>query len=195
MGREVTCLCRCGAEQGEVKALLESAEIILRGAIRRRVPLSDVSAIRTDGAHLMFKAGRDHVVLEIGAAEAAKWAEKMTTPPPSLRDKLGLNGDAKALVVGKVSDDALKVALSGATVKDPAKAAMVVAIVLDDDGLEAAVKASAGALPVWIVHGKGKGAAFGEAKVREGMRARGFIDTKVAAVSEALTATRYSPKR
>src|SRR5580698_2593251 len=34
MGREALCTCRCGADAGEVKALLETEEVILRGAVK-----------------------------------------------------------------------------------------------------------------------------------------------------------------
>ncbi len=45
--------------------------------------------------------------------------------------------------------------------------------------------------PVWIVHGKGKAAVFGDNAVRAAMRAEGWIDIKACAVSETLSATRY----
>ena len=46
--------------------------------------------------------------------------------------------------------------------------------------------------PIWIVHGKGPRAPFGEGPVRRLMREAGYRDTKVSAVSDDLSATRYS---
>jgi hypothetical protein len=52
-----------------------------------------------------------------------------------------------------------------------------------------------GGSQIWIIHGKGRETAFGEARVRQGMRSGGFVDSKVAAVSQGLTANRYSKKK
>jgi hypothetical protein len=45
--------------------------------------------------------------------------------------------------------------------------------------------------PAWAVYQKGRAAPLGERGVRDFMRRSGFIDTKVAAVSERLTAPRF----
>ena len=72
-------------------------------------------------------------------------------------------------------------------------AALLILHAADEQALNAALAASVGsAAPLWIIHGKGKAATFGEAPVRALMRARGFIDTKVSAVSDTLSATRYA---
>jgi hypothetical protein len=71
MGREARCGCRCGAETGEVKALLETEELILRGAVKRRIPIASITGIRVDAGGLHFTADSEAVVLELGSAEAA----------------------------------------------------------------------------------------------------------------------------
>jgi hypothetical protein len=72
-------------------------------------------------------------------------------------------------------------------------ASLLIVQAADEGALKTALAASEGSTaPFWIVHGKGKAAAFGDnAPVRALMRGRGFIDTKVSAVSDALSATRY----
>jgi len=45
---------------------------------------------------------------------------------------------------------------------------------------------------VWIVHRKGKGAQLGDTAIRAALRTRGYIDTKVSAVSDSSSATRYT---
>lgn len=197
MGREVLCKGRWNSQAGEVKALLESREIILRGHLKMRIPISAISEVRVDDEGLRFKVGGDQVVLELGTGEAVQWAKKMTAPPPTLRDRLGISAAAKALVLGRIKDAVLKDALRDVHTRVPADAKMVVAVVQDEDELATAARAH-GALPsksaIWIIHDKGPGTTFGEAQVRASMRSRGFVDTKVAAVSATLTATRYSKR-
>jgi hypothetical protein len=47
MGRETNCEVKWAGDVGQCKVLLESSELILRGALRRRVPISGISAILT----------------------------------------------------------------------------------------------------------------------------------------------------
>jgi hypothetical protein len=188
-------MCRWGGESAEVKALLETHELILRGALKKTVPFADMKSVHAEGEHLCFKVGRESVALSLGAKDAISWAKKIATPPPALRDKLGLKDGAKALVIGPVQDAALAEALEGAITKAPAKAAIVVAVVENEKGLANTLRACPSGAPIWIVHRKGKDAAFGENAVRAAMRAKGFIDTKVSAVSADFSATRYAQRR
>lgn len=191
MGREALCACRWGAETGEVKALLESLDLIVRGDIKRKVPIADLKSVHVEDDDLCFKVGRESVALSLGAKDAASWAKKIATPPPSLKDKLGLKDGMKAFVIGTHSDPALAAALKGATTTVAAKAALAVAVAENEKDLAKAIRACPDALPIWIVHRKGKTAAYGETPIRAAMRAGGFIDTKVSAVSADFSATRY----
>jgi len=101
MGIEAECTCRWGGEAGQVKALLETAEIILRGEIRRRVRLDALSSVTVGDGGLSFRVGADQVVLGLSAADAGRWAKKIAAPPPNLRDKLGLAAGAKAFCGGR----------------------------------------------------------------------------------------------
>ncbi|MDE1147696.1 MAG: hypothetical protein PW843_13920 [Azospirillaceae bacterium] len=194
MGLEAICSCVSPEGGGEVKALLESRELILRGAVRRTIPLATVEAVRVEGDDLAFATPHGPVTLTLGAEQAARWARKMTMPPPSLAQKLGVGPATPALVLGPLDDPALTEAVAGAMATTPAVARMLVAVVAGEGDLERAVAAHrdlvAGA-PLWVVHGKGPKAAFGEGPVRVWMRAAGFKDTKVSAVSNTLSATRY----
>jgi hypothetical protein len=76
----------------------------------------------------------------------------------------------------------------------PADAAVVVAVLTGPADLEAALAAGReSGLRVWCVHGKGKGAAVGDAAVRAAFRGAGWMDIKASAVSDAFTATLYRP--
>ena len=173
MGREALCICRWGSASAEVKALLETHELILRGGLKRKVALADLTGVHVDGDELCFKVGRESVALSLGAKDAASWAKKIAKPAPSLADKLGLKGEAKALVIGALKDAALSAALKGRTTKTGAKAAVAVAVVESEKDLAKALRAAPAAIPIWIVHGKGKAASFGETPVRAFMRAKG----------------------
>jgi hypothetical protein len=195
VGREARCDCRWGNAQGPVTALLEPAEIILRGAIKRRVALAALTNLRATADGLGFTAGGEAVLLALPPAEAEKWVVRINTPPPSLRQKLGLDGANKALVCGGPPEGALADAVRDAATTDAARAHMSVAIVGSVAELQAALKHHAAlpkGAPIWVVHGKGRAASFGEAAARTFMRDRNFIDSKVAAISATQTATRYA---
>ena len=191
MGREALVRAEVGRESGEVKALLEAQELILRGDIRRRFLKTMMSDMRVEGAALRFSCNGETVDLNLGTKVAEAWAKAIATPPPSLRAKLGLDGGAKALLIGVCDDPALADALDGMLVDDPDEAAMTIARI---DGREDLTKAqaTAGTLPLWTVYPKGRAIPFGDAAIRAALREAGWRDTKSCAVSDRLTATRYN---
>jgi len=195
MGRDAVSRCVLGDSDETVRALLESKELILRGAsIRRRWPLTAVCDVRVEDDRLRFVAEGVGVTLYLGGKEAAAWARKMATPPPTLAAKLSLSAASLAMVIGDTADEALVAALDGATTRDAALASQLIAIVLSEADLTAALAlhASMECRHVWMVHRKGKGARLGDAAIRAAMRECGYVDTKVSAVSDSLSATRYS---
>ncbi|MGA2539013.1 MAG: hypothetical protein ABSF53_23600, partial [Terracidiphilus sp.] len=50
-------------------------------------------------------------------------------------------------------------------------------------------------VPIWMVYAKGPGHALNETVIRSLLRANGMMDTKVASVSSALTALRFSGRK
>lgn len=56
MGREALCTCRYPGGVVNVKAILESTEIIFRGELKRRIAISTVTHVVTDGAELRFES-------------------------------------------------------------------------------------------------------------------------------------------
>jgi hypothetical protein len=191
MGKEAVAHATVGQESGEVKALLESTELILRGAIKRRFPKSAITDVCITDTGLAFSCAGEVVTLALGVPAATAWAEALAKAPPSLKAKLGLTDGVTALVLGQWNDDALSTALEGARTDDPAAAAMVIACVSCADDLATARQMAAG-LPIWTLYRKGGAATFGDTAIRSDMRAHGFKDTKSCAVSDLLTATRYN---
>ena len=196
MGREAEGQARWWGQDGAVKALLESDGIILRGDIRAKLRRDDLMDWRVDGDDLCLRAGGEPLILTLGAKEAAAWVKELDKPLPSLAAKLGVSGSARGWVIGGPAPEEIAIALAGAEAAGPEGAAMIVAILTGPDDLGAALAAGlATGLKVWCVHGKGKGAAVGDAVVRAAFRGADWMDVKACTVSDAFTATLYRPPK
>ena len=195
MGREARCAASWGARSGEVTALLESTELIVRGAFRARAPLASLREVRADGDTLRFRAGDADVALVLGR-DAPRWAAALVQPPPSLAAKLGITAGTRVLVEGEIDDDALATAIAAGTPAGADDPDLIVARVDDADELARIAHEHHALLErrvrLWVVYTKGKRAPLGEAAVRGMLRERGLMDLKVAAVSDALTALQFA---
>ena len=194
MGREAEGHAVWRGQSGAVKATLESDGIILRGEVRGKLPRAGLMGWRVEGEDLCLRSDGELLVLTLGAKEAAAWVKALEKPVPSLAAKLGVSETARAWVIGGPAQEALAVALAGCAVPGPEDAAVIVAVLTGPADLEAALAAGReSGLKVWCVHGKGKGAAVGDAAVRAAFRGAGWMDVKASAVSDAFTATLYRP--
>jgi len=195
VGREAKCTCDWAGTTTEVRVLLESGEIVLRGGIRKRLPLSEVKKVRVLSDRLFFTAGREPVQLFLGSGAAERWATAIATPAPSLARKLGITNKMIVRSIGSVQDDALKSALDEALWISAKDAGLIVAYVDTPESLHAALRAAKPQLlkdvPIWIVFAKGPGHPLNEATIRSLLRDHGMMDTKVASVSAKLTALRF----
>lgn len=194
MGREALCYAEVDGEAGEVRALLESTELILRGHIRRHFAKADIAGVKVQGEVLCFTVAGETVRLHLGARGANAWSTAIAKPPPSLRAKLGLDKGARAILVGTCDDAVLAEALDGVLVDNVAAADMIITRIEGPDDLVAAQAAhdTSNHAPIWAIYPKGKGVAFGDTAIRSILREAGFRDTKSCAVSDRLTATRYN---
>ncbi len=194
MGREATCQCDVDGKTYAVKAVLESDVLILRGEYEASIRRAEITALKVVEEVLEFQVKGDAISLELGSEEAGRWLNALTRAKPTLADKLGLKGDAKAYVIGPLEDEALLEAVAGRQIDVLQQAALCIAMTVTTDQLEAAVVAhqAASVAPLWIAYPKGKNSELSESVVRTIMRSKGYIDTKVSAVSERLTATRYN---
>jgi len=201
MGREAHCTCRWGDREGRVTALLESSELILRGDIRVRAALHTFEHVRARADKLEFTVAGERVALKLGESCARRWADAIAAPPPTLARKLGIDSATRLHFTGSIDDDALREALANAAAIDVSVGEADLAIIRTDDRfallrwVDAAAAFDAAIPPTWIVYIKGRGAPLGESSVRELMREHAFIDTKVAAVSQRLTALRFAQRR
>lgn len=194
MGREAEGQAVWRGAVGAVRAFLESDGIILRGEVRAKLPRAGLMDWRVDGEDLCLRSGGEVLVLTLGAKEAVAWVRALEKPLPSLAAKLGVSVTARAWVIGGPAPEELAVAVAGAAASGPETAAMIVAVLTAPGDLEAALAGGQETgLRVWCVHGKGKGAAVGDALVRAAFRGAGWLDIKSSAVSEGFSATLYRP--
>ena len=193
MGLEVETTCTHAGQTFKVKALLESTELILRGDLKRKLPLTSLTNVRTSNKALTFSANGESYALALPVDKAATWAKKITGPPPSLAKKLGISAEALAFVIGKTDDAELDAALKGNTTPTPQQAALFIAVVRSEAALTAALKTYGKAqAPLWLINVKGPKSALVENAIREKLRGAGFMDTKTCAVSVTLAGTRYN---
>jgi len=199
MGREATVQCRWGQEAGLCKVLLETHELIVRGELRRRVPIASLRDVSVAKEELRFKVDGDAVSLSLGPALSQRWAKAIATPPPTLANKLGISSTSRLKLLGEIDSEELQAAIAEAAPPndktDGNAAHLILASVktpLDLDlVLNRLPKRPSDLVPLWIVYPKGGIDGFGETSVRETLRRRGFIDTKIASVSSKLTALRF----
>jgi hypothetical protein len=195
MGREATCHCKWGADEGDCKVLLEGRELILRSGLRRRVSLSAMSDVAAAGSKLVFTVGQDHVELGLGPEAAQRWAKAIQTPPPSLAGKLGISRTTRLAVVGKIQSEELEEAVSEAAPAKGKDADLVLLCVNSQSELQQYFAVETYTAPLWIVYPKGANSEVKESDLRDLLRGRGFIDTKVASVSARLTALRFAKRK
>ncbi len=199
MGREAICTCVWNGEKSKVKALLEPPELILRGEIRRKVPFAKMKSVKADGNLLRFKFEGDSVALELGNAMAAKWADALLKPPPTLAKKLGITPETTVRMIGPMDDAALNKALEDAKDVSQRKGELILARVDTPADLHAALNKAADQLktgvPIWFIYRKGPGHPLNENQVREIALATGIVDTKIASVSAEFSALRFVKRR
>lgn len=197
MGREAVAIAHWRGEVAEVKVLLESSEIILRGAIKARIARADVSDVAVSAGRLQLRADGEVLVLQLGESEAVKWRGVLLQPPPTLASKLGIGPEKAAYVIGETEDVELVAALNGARSTSAAAAKVLLAILQREADLEAAIAIARkhATLFVWCVYAKGKNASPPDAVVRNFMRRNGYMDNRSCAVSATLTATRFGLRR
>jgi hypothetical protein len=199
MGREATCTCVWNGKKSTVKAQIEPPELILRGELRKRVPITKLQSVKAERDQLRFTVDGETVALVVGSELAAKWADALLKPPPTLAKKLGITAEKTVWMVGPVDDRALEAALAEAKSVSKSKGDLILARVDSMAELHAALMHAAGQLntgiPIWFIYRKGPGQPLNENLVRTTALATGIVDTKVASVSNVLSALRFVKRR
>jgi hypothetical protein len=196
MGREAEVRCVWRGEEAVAKVLLEAQGLILRDGIRATIARTAISCVVVERGALRIDVAGEPLILELGAAMASRWAAAILKSPPTLASKLGISKAARPHLIGDFDDAALAAALAEGPATDLHDAAMLVVVLRSMTDLAAAfaIAEANSALPLWCVYAKGPTADLGGSAVRAFLRNGGWIDSKSSAVSERLTATRYSRK-
>jgi hypothetical protein len=191
MGNEALCRVEIGAESGNAKALLETEELIVRGAMRAKIPFREAKDVAADGGVLRLRWNDRDVRIHVGK-DAAKWAEKIRNPK-SVADKLGVKAGLKISIVGKIDAaflDNVEVDVSR-RLRKGCDIIFFAANARDDLQRLAELRAAlapAGAL--WVIRPKG-GGAITEAETMAAGKAAGLVDVKVVRFSETHTAEKF----
>jgi hypothetical protein len=176
------------------KARLEETDLVFRGDgdLRFKVAIKDLQRVDARGGALYLEWAEGKAVLDLGE-QAARWAEKIRSPP-SLLDKLGVKPGQRVSVVG-IEDrrflDDLAARVDDLT-RGRAKAGSDLVLVAMSDRselprlakLREAIKANGA---IWVVWPKGR-KEFREDDVRDFGKTAGLVDVKVARFSETLSA-------
>jgi hypothetical protein len=195
MGNEASCKVRFGKQESEGKALLETTEILFRGAFRLKIPFSTIKSVKAAAGELRIETAEGLAVLHLGAA-AEKWRDKILHPKSRI-EKLGVKAGAKVSLLGD-SDAEFLTELSGITKsvskgKFAAESQWIFFFVHSKAELTPLPKISKcmeGAAALWIVYPKGQ-KHIAENDVLAAGRKAGLKDVKVVGFSSTHTALKF----
>ncbi|HVZ74089.1 MAG TPA: hypothetical protein VHJ20_17040 [Polyangia bacterium] len=194
MGREAVVSAVVDGAKTKGRALLEEAEVLLRGDVRARVPFAEIEDLAVEGDVLEIRWSGRTLSLELGADAAAKWLERIKNPP-SRAKKLGLKPDQRVALVGtfagwftrEITNTGAKVT-TGSPVDLVFYAPDTVAELKKVGALKKRLEQN-GAL--WVIRPKGKDSPITEHVVRAAGIAAGLVDVKVAAFSATHSAQKF----
>lgn len=196
MGDSVKARLRRGDERVDGVALLESGELIFRGAERLVIRLGDCKSAAVRGGELLLTLPDGPVAFELGADVARKWLEKIKNPK-SLVQKLGVKLGQRVALVGLDGDplvEQLRAAGIAIDAGKPKKGSDVIFAAVttrkDLTRLPALKSCLAPDGALWIIRLKGNAEA-GESDVRAAAHAAGLVDVKVVRVSETQTGDKF----
>jgi hypothetical protein len=190
MGQEIKCRVEFGREKSEGRALLESTEVIFRGAFRLKIPFQSITALEAAGGKLTVQFAEGAAIFHLGAA-AEKWAAKIRNPPSRL-DKLGVKAGTKVHLINKHDDDFRKQLEERGAVISKVKPDLVFLSVKNKDQLVELAYLTGGG-PVWVIYPKSIQAVTENDVIAAG-RSVGFADIKVASFSATHTALKFKPR-
>lgn len=187
MGREIQCRVSHRGQTAEVKALLETEAVILRGEIKATIPFAGLLRVEAVGGVLHL----DDTTLDLGP-QAAKWADKILHPP-TLLDKLGIKPGMRTALLGFGNRSFMLDHPFDACLKEDAEydAILFHAPSLNElSGLHKIKHAVGKKTMLWIVYPKGR-QDIKESHVFAHGKAIGLVDVKVCKFSEAETGLKF----
>jgi Protein of unknown function (DUF3052) len=195
MGAEADCVLRENGASHSGRALLETDELIFRGAdgYRVKLPLGSLRNPRAAGGDLLLDAPSGALAIELGD-KAELWAERIRSPK-TLVDKLDLKPQYTVAIVGAPDDalvDQLRARVRSVTKGKVAKGVNVVFLWADTPvalkRLASTAKTIARDGAIWVIHAKGGASKVKDTDIFAVAKKAGLTATKVARVSETHTA-------
>ncbi len=191
MGLEKTCEVVAFGKTVTAKVQLEPSELIVRGVLKLKIPLAEVTRYEAKAGQLRLTRGKETIRLALGA-DAEKWALKIRYPRGRL-DKLGIKPGMRVAVLG-IDDPDFRDELRGRTDDVAAGKAKkdtdVVIVGLSDqkdlprlEALQRTIKKNGA---IWVVWPKGR-KEFREDDVRAYGPKAHLVDVKVMSFSDTLS--------
>ncbi len=199
MGKEVTGAVRAAKARYTGKILLETSEIIFRGAdYRLKIPFAEIIGVTAVDGELRIDRKDGAVIFEVGKT-AEKWREKILHPK-SRAEKLGVKAGTQVRLmrlIGSFEPDFMReLKASKAKIlaeKDSGLAELTFFAAASASDLTAFAKLSKklrGAEALWVVYPKGK-KEITENDVLQSGRNAGLKDLKVVGFSATHTALKF----
>lgn len=196
MGNELQGKVRLGKQESEGKVLLETNEILFRGDFRLKIPFSTIKSAQAVDGELHLQTAEGLAVIQLGAAAAQKWCEKILHPKSRI-EKLGVKPGAKVSLLGEFDAEFLRELgdLTKSIVKSKIAAetdCIFFAADAKEDlaALSKIAKSMHGATALWIVYPKGQ-KGITENDVLAAGRKVGLKDVKVVSFSATHTALKF----
>lgn len=191
MGNELLTRVEIGDEAAEAKALLETEEIVIRGALKAKIPFAEIKDVAAENGVLRFRWKSSDVRIHAGN-DAAKWADKIRNPK-SVIEKLGIKSGQRISIVGSVDGGFLEqlegrgVDLSRRLRRDSDVIFLAANRREELDRLDELRRALTPAGAIWVLRPKGH-PDISESDVIHAGKAHGLVDVKVVRFSATHTA-------
>lgn len=182
------------SQSGDAKVLLESDEIILRGAVRAKIHRRDILDAKRKAGVVTIRYADGALSLTLGD-DAARFLAKLQEPPKSRLDKMGIAAGSRVVVMAVTDPDieaelaARDVTVSARTGKQEAMIMLGVSSAEDLTKVKSAARSLAPTGALWVVHPKGA-AGVKDTDIFAAAKAAGLTYTKVVRFSETHSAER-----
>jgi hypothetical protein len=105
MGREIRCMAEVGDWTGHGRLLLETDDLIFRGARRTVIPRAQIRSVRAQDGWLVVEHGGGTDRFDLGKL-AESWANAIANPRSRI-DKLDVKATSRVAVIGDLDEDFL----------------------------------------------------------------------------------------
>jgi hypothetical protein len=174
--------------------LLETEELIVRGATRLKIPFRDIRAVSAPDGALHVRWADHRARFDLGV-QAAKWAEKIRNPK-SVIDKIGVKAGQTVSIVGRIEAkfvSLLKKRIENVSARLRKKVDVIFFTASSRQDLSKLTTLRDHLTPpgaIWVIHAKGT-SEITHGDVISAARAAGLVDVKVVRFSETHSAEKF----